>query len=156
MTTATRMLLSHNCALPEDLVSTLSRDAFAAVFIEGLKGSADIQCQLIDNPHWIVEILFDSQQHSPTTVAELCAQSLSNSRLKEQPQNPDPFTVMLLGGLKTSPAMGNAPTSLQPGEWGVDVVETFLPDQFLVALNWDAVIADKSPENIFKVTHIVA
>lgn len=149
MTATTRMLLSHNCTLPEGQVSTLSRDDFANVFIAGLKAHGDIQCRLIDNPHWMVEVLFGSQ--SPTEIAQMCAQILATQRSAEPGKEIDSHTVMLLGGLKTSPAMGTSPTSLQTGEWGVDVVETVSPDQFLAGLNWDTVTASKPAEQIFKV-----
>ena len=155
MSTITRMLLSHNCTLLEGQVSSLSRQDFANAFIEGLKTYTDIQCSLIDNPHWMVEILFDAQQKTPTDVAALCAQSLSTQRLAEPDRQINSYTVMLLGGIKTTPAMGNSSTSLQPGEWGVDVVETLSPEQFLAGLNWETVTASKPPEQIFKVTHIV-
>lgn len=155
MTATTRMLLSHNCTLPEGQVSSLGRDAFAQVFIDGLKAHADLQCSPVENPHWMVEVLFDSQQQSPTDVAALCAQSLGARRLSEPDRTIDSYTVMLLGGVKTTPAMGASPTSLQPGEWGVDVVETVAPDQFLAGLNWDTVTASKPSEQIFKVTHVV-
>ena len=153
MTTTIRMLLSHNCTLPDGQVSTLNRDDFANVFIEGLKSHTDIQCRLIDNPHWIVEVLFDSQQQSPTDIATLCAQSLGAQRSAEATKTIHSYTIMLLGGIKTTPPLGSSPTSLQPGEWGVDVVETVSPDQFLAGLNWKSVTASKSPEQIFKVTH---
>ncbi|ESA36975.1 hypothetical protein N836_05275 [Leptolyngbya sp. Heron Island J] len=149
------MLLSHNCTLLEGHVSNLSRKDFANVFIEGLKTYTDIQCSLIDNPHWMVEILFDAQQKTPTDVAALCAQSLGTQRLAEPARQINSYRIMLLGGIKTTPAMGNSPTSLQPGEWGVDVVETISPEQFLAGLNWETVTASKPPEQIFKVTHIV-
>lgn len=149
------MLLSHNCTLPEGQVSTLSRNDFANIFIEGLKNHTGIQCNLIENPHWMVEILFDAQQNSPTDVAKLCAQSLGNRRLAEPDKQLDSYTIMLLGGIKTTPAMGQSTTSLQPGEWGVDVVETTSPKQFLAGLNWETVTASKPPEQIFNVTHVV-
>ena len=155
MSTITRMLLSHNCTLPEEHVSSLSRQDFANVFIEGLNTYTDIQCSLIDNPHWMVEILFNTQQTPPTDVATLCAQSLGAQRLAEPARQVNRYTIMLLGGIKTTPAMGNSPTSLKPGEWGVDVVETISPEQFLAGLNWETVTASKPPEQIFKVTHIV-
>ena len=155
MTEMTRMLLSHNCTLPEGQVASLSRDAFAQVFIDGLKAHRDIQCSPVENPHWMVEVLFDPKQKSPTQVAELCAQSLGDQRLSEPDRAVDSYTVMLLGGIKSTPAMGTSPMSLQPGEWGVDVVETVTPDQFLAGLNWDTVTASKPSEQIFKVTHVV-
>ena len=83
MTVTTRMLLSHNCTLPDGQVSSLSRADFANVFIAGLKTHSDIQCSLIENPHWVVEVLFDGQQKSPTDIAKLCAQSLGSKRLAE-------------------------------------------------------------------------
>ena len=135
MTTTTRMLLSHNCTLPPDRLLSLSRTDFGNVFIEGLKSYTDCQCCLIDNPHWIVEIIFDGQQKSPTEIAELCAQCLSSHRSAEQIKRPDNHTIMLLGGMKTTPAVRNSPTSLQLSEWGVDVVETLAPEQFLADLN---------------------
>ncbi|MEM9265895.1 MAG: DUF2656 domain-containing protein [Cyanobacteria bacterium P01_F01_bin.13] len=155
MTATTRMLLSHNCTLPEGQVSTLSREDFANVFIDGLTPHSDIQCKLIENPHWIVEILFDARRASPTEVANLCAQSLGAKRAAEPDKLVNSHTVMLLGGIKTTPAFGTSPTSLQTGEWGVDVVETVSPDQFLAGLNWETVTASKPPEQIFKVIHVV-
>ena len=148
------MLLSHNCTLPSGQVSKLSRDDFANVFIEGLKAYPDIQCNLIENPHWIVEILFDGQHKSPTDVAKHCARALCTQRSVETDTDAS-YTIMLLGGIKTTPALSPSPTSLRLGEWGVDVVETVSPDQFLAGLNWESVTASKSPEEIFKVTHTV-
>ncbi len=155
MTATTRMLLSHNCTLPEGQLSSLSRADFAHVFIEGLKAHEHIQCSLIENPHWIVEVCFNPQEKSPTEVATLCAQSLSAKRLAEPSPSVDGHTVMLLGGIKTTPASGSSPTSLQPGEWGVDVVETVAPEQFLADMNWDVMTANKTPEQIFKVVQPV-
>lgn len=145
------MLLSHNCTLPAGQVANLSRDDFAQVFIDALKPQANIQCSLIENPHWIVELLFTQP---PTEVAQMCAQALAACRMAEPDKQVQRHTVMLLGGMKTTPATGTSSTSLQPGEWGVDVVETVAPDQFLAGLNWDTVTASKPPEQIFKVTHI--
>ena len=155
MAATIRMLLSHNFMLAADQVSPLSRQDFANVFINGLKPYTDIQCSPIDNPHWVVEVLFDSQQKSPTDVAALCAQSLSDQRLEEPNKHIEHYTIMLLGGVKTTPVRGTSPTALQPGEWGVDVVETATPEQFLVSINWEAMTAGKPAEQIFKVTHIV-
>ena len=155
MTAPTRMLLSHNCTLADDQVSPLNRADFAHVFMSALKPHQAIRCSLIDNPHWIVEVLFDPQQHSSTDVAMLCAQSLSSRRLADPYPKLDNHTVMLLGGIKTTPALGSSPTSLRPGEWGVDVVETVSPQEFLAGINWETAIASKPSEQIFKVTQMV-
>ncbi|NEO87688.1 MAG: DUF2656 domain-containing protein [Spirulina sp. SIO3F2] len=150
-----RMLLSHNCTLSPTQVQVLTRTDFATVFIEGLKPHPDIQCSLIENPHWIVEVIFDGEQKTPTEVAELCAQCLGAHRSTEPGKGLDSYKIMLLGGIKTTPARGTSPTSLQPGEWGVDVVETVSPEQFLANVNWETVIQGKPSEQIFKVIHAV-
>lgn len=150
-----RMLLSHNCTLSSTEVQVLTRTDFATVFIEGLKFYTDIQCCLIENPHWIVEVIFDGEQKTPTEVAELCAQCLGAYRSAEPDKGLNSYKIMLLGGIKTTPARGTSPTSLQPGEWGVDVVETVSPEQFLANVNWEIVIQGKPSEQIFKVIHAV-
>ena len=147
-----RMLLSHNCTLPEGTVLSLSREDFAEVFIKGLQNSSNIQCTLIENPHWIVELVFSSDHYSPADIADQCAQGLASFRSADTThQASNQHKVMLLGGLKTTPAAGSSPTSLQQGEWGVDVVETLNPDAFLQGMNWDAAIATKAPDQVFKV-----
>ena len=152
----TRMLLSHNCTLPDGTVLSLSREDFAQVFIKGMQSSSDIQCSLIENPHWIVELVFSSAHHSPTEVANHCAQQLASFRTADTThQASNQHTVMLLGGVKTTPAAGSSPTSLQQGEWGVDVVETLNPEAFLQGMNWDGAIATKAPDQVFKVTAAV-
>ena len=64
--TTGRMLLAHNFNLSEEELSPLSREEFARVFIEGLQSQNNINCSLIDNPHWVVEIIF------PTTEFSVC------------------------------------------------------------------------------------
>ncbi|MEO0348602.1 MAG: DUF2656 family protein [Cyanobacteria bacterium P01_A01_bin.15] len=155
MTALTRMLLSHNCTLLDGQVAPLNRADFAHVFISALKPHQHIRCSLIDNPHWIVEVLFNTQQHSPTDMAKLCAQGLSSRRSEDPYPGLNNHTIMLLGGIKTTPALGSSPTSLRPGEWGVDVVETVSPQDFLAGINWETAIASKPSEQIFKVTQMV-
>lgn len=133
----------------------LNRTDFAKVFIAGLAAHAEIQCRLIENPHWIVEVIFDEQKHPPAAIGQLCAQCLQVHREAEQNRGLATYEIMLLGGMKTSPARGNSPTALQPGEWGVDVVETTSSAQFLANVNWDTMIQDKPPEQIFKVLDVV-
>ena len=142
-----RMLLSHNFALLEGEVHPLNREEFADVFIKGLSDTADIDCALIDNPHWIVEVSYDSAKYTPTEVGQQCADTLVTYR-KEH--NKKDFTVMALGGVKNTPATSPAP-SLQTGEWGVDVVETLNPEEFLEEINWDKLAGAKPAEDIFRI-----
>lgn len=148
MATQGRMLLSHNYDISDSVIPPLSRDAFAQVFINGL--GAAVQCRLVNNPHWIVEVLFDTDSYSPAQMGELCAQALVSLR-RSQVKDVKLPDILILGGIKTTPAMNSSPDSLQPGEWGVDVVETSNGDRFLDGISWDATVATKSPDSVFKV-----
>jgi hypothetical protein len=63
-------------------------------------------------------------------------------------QMPD---ILVLGGIKTSTAINFTPDSLQPGEWGVDVVETAEAEKLLDRIGWENTIASKPTNSIFKV-----
>jgi Protein of unknown function (DUF2656) len=143
-----RMLLSHNFNLVDERVPMLSREAFAAIFTEGL-ADMSMQCQPLDHPHWVVEVCFGTDL-SAEQVGAQCAQVLLNARKIQQPR-PDRLPIILmLGGLKTTPATGPVP-ALQPGEWGVDVVETASSEAFLQEIGWTATVAMRSPDTVFKI-----
>lgn len=142
-----RMLLSHNFTLDEDSVHPLTREEFAAVFSQGLNQKSGIHCALIDNPHWVVEVNYDASTYKPTAVGQLCAEALAQFRKNSQAAG---FTVMALGGVKTTPAT-SPPPSLQTGEWGVDVVETLTPDEFLEEINWKMLAGAKPAEAVFRI-----
>ena len=147
---AGRMLLSHNFTVSDDQVPALSRAAFAEVFQAGLKADTGLQCAPIEHPHWQVEIRFPPDQLSPAQVGEWCAQTLAAQRRSQSPDQSIP-TILILGGLKTTPPTSDSPTALQPGEWGVDVVETDSGEAFLQSIGWEATIAQRPPESVFKV-----
>lgn len=144
------MLLSHNFDISPDILPALSREAFAQVFQSGLSALPNLHCRLINHPHWTVEILFASPEFSAQQVGELCAQALAEQRSSyiTSAASPD---ILVLGGLKTTPPTSTSPDALQPGEWGVDVVETPSGDRFLQGIAWEATIAQKPPDSIFKV-----
>ena len=144
-----RMLLSHNFDISEDILPALSREEFSQVFINGLQDIAD--CRLVNNPHWIVEVLFDTSKYSPAQMGEYYANALAKLRQNQLQNGQQLPHILILGGIKTTPAMSTSPDSLQPGEWGVDVVETSDGDNFLAGLNWENAIANKPSESIFKV-----
>lgn len=141
-----RMLLSHNFDVSSDVVPALCREAFCAVFQEGL--SDPIQCRLVNNPHWVVEVLFPSNELSPLQVGQLCAGVLVAKRRSELRGTAE---VLVLGGIKTTPATSDSPDALQSGNWGVDVVETASAAKFLEAIAWEATTAQKPAESVFKV-----
>ena len=144
----TRMLLSHNFDVNAGVIPMLSRTAFTQVFIDALSDCAN--CRLVDNPHWIVEVLFNADTITPAQLGDRYLKALvqyRQSTLQGTIQLPQ---YLALGGLKSTPAMTNSPDSLQPNEWGVDVVETEDADRFLEGLGWDATVADRPVGTIFK------
>ncbi|MGK7894891.1 MAG: DUF2656 domain-containing protein [Xenococcus sp. (in: cyanobacteria)] len=132
-----RMLLSHNFDLYDRVFEELTREEFAQIFIDALKSQNNIEVNLIDNPHWNVEILFPTSEFSPQRIGQLCAQALKQQRQQEKPATAKLPNILILAGKKTTPPLGSSPTSLQPGEWGVDVVETASVSTFLTAIRWE-------------------
>jgi hypothetical protein len=153
------MLLSHNFDLPQEVLPALSREEFFEVFREGLSADVNLECRLLEHAHWIVEILFAIPESSAPQVGERCAQALADARTlgaKRSPQiqsGPQP-DILILGGLKTTPPTSDSPDALQPGEWGVDVVETRSSDAFLTGIAWDTTIAQRPADSIFKVVRM--
>ncbi|WP_223173779.1 DUF2656 domain-containing protein [Gloeobacter kilaueensis] len=147
-----RMLLSHNFDLEPGGIPVLSSAQFASVFIDGLASQPGIRCRYLeDSPHWLVEVLFAADTHPPARVGELCAQALADRRQQQLPEGVAPPDILALGGLKTTPARSASPYSLQPGNWGVDVVETASAETFLLAIGWEATVARLPAEEVFQV-----
>ena len=145
------MLLSHNFNLYKDELPALGREEFAQIFINGLKGKNQIACRHIDNPHWIVEIIFPSEKFEAQEIGQLCGEILTSTRKKDLAKSKLTTDTLILGGKKTSPVANNLPNTLQPGEWGVDVVETAQADVFLAAINWEILTEGKSKDDIFRI-----
>lgn len=147
---AGRMLLSHNFNISTDVVPALSHAEFVDVFQTGLSANASLHCAPVTHPHWQVEIRFSPDQFSPAQVGKLCAQALAAKRRSQLSAQSIP-TILILGGLKTTPPTSDSPGTLQPGEWGVDVVETASGEVFLQSIGWDTTIAQRPAESVFKV-----
>ena len=144
------MLLSHNFDITSDVLPALSREEFCEVFRLGLTPYPTLHCRLLNHPHWTVDIVFSTPEFSPQQVGELCAQALAEARTSQLTSDIQP-DILILGGLKTTPPTSDSPDALQPGEWGVDVVETRSGDAFLVGIAWEATIAQRPADGIFKV-----
>jgi len=142
-----RMLLSHNFTLTKGEVHPLNREEFADVFAKGLSDHSGVSASLIDNPHWIVEVSYEAARYTPTQVGQMCAETLATYRKEHKKEG---FTVMALGGEKTTPPTGALP-SLQSGEWGTDVVETAEPQEFLDEINWDKLAGTKPSDQVFRI-----
>lgn len=146
-----RMLLSHNFDLQDSKFPQLIREEFAQVFIDGFQDDKNITCSLIDNPHWMVEILFPLDKFTADRIGQFCANILEQKRKSQKPENSKMPDILILGGKKTTPPLTSSPTSLQTGEWGVDVVETNSANGFLTELNWEERVKDKPIDRIFKI-----
>jgi hypothetical protein len=145
------MLLSHNFNLRNNELPPLEREKFAQVFIDELQGKDKIECRLIENPHWVVEILFPTEKFEPIEIGQMCGEILISKRKSQQPYSKLTTDTLILGGRKTTPATSMSPTSLQIGEWGVDVVETIAAKVFLQEIAWSKMTADKPGDGIFKI-----
>ncbi|MEL7083994.1 MAG: DUF2656 family protein [Cyanobacteria bacterium J06597_1] len=146
-----RMLLSHNHDVEDDVLPSLTRTEFAAVFGDRLSQRTELACQEIEHAHWVCEIRFDESQLSPEQVGELCAQALLDARRPQLSNGQTMPDVLILGGKKSTPVANPVPNALLTGEWGVDVVETPSGSDFLGAMNWDAAIAARPEGTVFKV-----
>ena len=142
-----RMLLSHNFTLIEGEVHPLNREEFAQVFSKAFADKAGIEATYIENPHWVVEVRYAKVRYTAKDAGELCMQTLASYREDTKATG---FTVMALGGVKITPPTGGPP-SLQQGEWGVDVVETKNPSEFLAEINWDKLSGAKPADSVFRV-----
>jgi hypothetical protein len=143
--TAHRMLLSHNFNIADDRLPALSRSEFCAIFQQGLDRA--YQCQPVDSPHWILEILVPTDS-SPQQAGLAVAEALANARAAA-------MEILILGGIKTTPATSSLPGALQTGEWGVDVVETGDGEEFLRSIDWAATVASRSPDSYFEIRKVV-
>lgn len=144
------MLLSHNFNLRNNELPALIREEFAQIFIDALQGKENIECSYIQNAHWVVEIIFPKDEFEPNEIGRMCGDILVNKR-NQQAESKLTTDTLILGGRKTTPATSMSPTSLQVGEWGVDVVETTQAKAFLEEIAWDKMTADKPSDGIFKI-----
>ena len=144
------MLLSHNFNLRNNELPALTREKFAQIFIDGLQGKEDVKCSLINNPHWVVEIIFSQNKFEPREIGQICGEILTSRRKSQQPDSKLTIDTLILGGRKITPATSMSPSSLQIGDWGVDVVETIQAQTFLQEIAWEKMIAGKPSDGIFK------
>lgn len=148
-----RMLLSHNFNIDTDELPILDREQFAEVFVDGLKTHNNVSCSSIENPHWMVEILYPEAEYTPKKIGEICCQILVKKRQEQIADDKIMYDILFLGGKKSTPAFSNSKTALKTGEWGVDVVETPAAETFLTDIQWYSMTASKPAESTFKVLY---
>ncbi|HJN35688.1 MAG: DUF2656 family protein [Prochlorococcus sp.] len=137
----TTFILSHNLQVQSSQVPTLSAQELAA----GLAShclSLTVS-EPLDHPHWMAKV------ESELTPQQLAAELVKGWRsLRAELGHDHQHAVMALGGRKDSEGQPGSP--LQKGAWGVDVVETLDPAEFLKAINWAALKADRPVDGVFE------
>jgi hypothetical protein len=143
-----RYLLSHNHNIPATVAPALTPAEFSAVFETYLVAHlGDAIVQPLDHPHWRCAVATTATLE---TVGQALGAALKQARSAQQ-NGPIDYPILALGGLKTTPATAPPPNGLQPGEWGVDVVETLDAEAFLADLGWDTLIAGRSADELFQI-----
>lgn len=137
----TCFVLSHNLQVRSASLPPLS----AAELASGLQESHEgIQvAEPLSHPHWLARIEIDADPQEASAVLVQAWRSLRAARGDSADHH-----VLALGGRKDSEAAPGSP--LQPGSWGVDVVETNEPDGFLQAINWDGLKQGRPADGVFE------
>ena len=145
----TRYLLSHNHDIADSVAPAITPQDFTTLFQNAMAAASleDGQVTAVDHPHWRSEL---KASPSPVSVGEFLAQALKTYR-EDQLGQPIEYKILILGGLKTTPATSSSPNALQTGEWGVDIVETPNSDNFLAKINWAGIVSPRDPQEVIEV-----
>ena len=145
-----RYLLSHNHDISDDVAPPLTRDEFVELFQEARSLEPkyeDIQISSNGHPHWRCEL---KTELSPLLVGLFLADAVKIYRERTL-ATPLGYKVLILGGLKNTPATSEDPTALQKNEWGVDIVETADDKAFLSKINWERMTGFRPNDEILQV-----
>lgn len=140
-----RFLLSHNHDIDDTVAPAILGDDFAQMFKD--QASSLFTISPHTHPHWRCELI---TEQTPQTTGEFLAQALNDFRT-QQLNNTPTYKILILGGLKTTPATSSSPTALQQGEWGVDIVETPNAETFLAKINWKGIVSLKAPNEVIQI-----
>lgn len=138
----TVFVLSHNLQVQDSNVPSLT----PAELAEGLSAACpSIQAaSALNHGHWMIRI------EAAVSVEQL-AQELAHGwlEMRSQKGHKADHVVMALGGRKDTEGAPGSP--LEKGFWGVDVVESRSPDEFLQAINWSALKQARPEDAVFEV-----
>jgi len=138
----TCFVVSHNLQVRSEALPSLRPDLLA----EPLHANSQhiSAAEPLEHPHWLVRI--ESGLEASALAVELT--HAWRAMRKTMGHGAD-HELLALGGRKDSPGMPGSP--LQPGSWGVDVVETQDGDAFLKAINWDGLKQGRPEDGVFEV-----
>ena len=138
----TQFVLSHNPQISTQVLPILDASELASGLAEqGFKG---FTVQALQHPHWKVRVDSDLD---PESLAQTLLQAWR--RFRESNGVQTDFTILALGGRKDGVATSNS--LLQTGSWGVDVVETDRPSEFLGSINWEGLKSGRPADAIFEI-----
>ena len=146
MTTHTPMatlLLSHNHAVPLKQAPALSPEDFTELF-RSLEAQG-WEVVHLGHPHWISKVSHPDQDAA--SMGQAVAEALRSQR-RTHGCLVD-YAVLALGGRKDGSGSSGSP--LEPGCWGVDVVETPNGRVFLDSIGWTALSAARPSDGVFSV-----
>lgn len=132
-----RMLCSYNHAKAGE---AWSHEQFQELIAAAL-ADLPVTVSPMEHSHWLVEVSSDTLQAAQ--VGMLITTHIAKQRRRSNP----PVEVLALGGQKTAPS---AFSTLNVGDWGVDVVETHDAQSFLDSISWSETVQSKDPDVIFK------
>ena len=140
--TLTTFVLSHNPQVYSQSLPSLSATDLA----DGLAAQTtqDIQASGLEHPHWKVKV---ESSLPPNDLAQEILQSWR--RLRTSSGIKTDFTILALGGRKDGVATPNS--LLQPGAWGVDIVETHDTAEFLKSINWSNLKAGRPDDALLRI-----
>ena len=135
----TQFVLSHNPQVASQSLPVMSASELAnGLSDQGMNVSA------LQHPHWKVRVDSDLD---PESLAQTLLRAWR--RFRESNGVQTDFTILALGGRKDGVAMSNS--LLQTGSWGVDVVETDRPSEFLGSINWEGLKSGRPADAIFEI-----
>ena len=139
----TTFVLSHNLQITSDSVPAIDMQDLADALVAN--SSVISAAQVLDHPHWALTC---ESSLEPVQLAHELVKAWKMYRQKNG--HTSSHTVLALGGRKDSAGAPDSP--LQEGYWGVDVVETQDPKEFLTAINWDALKSTRPQEAVFEIS----
>ena len=138
----TQFVLSHNPQVASQSLPVMSASELAnGLSDQGMQG---VNVSALQHPHWKVRVDSDLD---PESLAQTLLQAWR--RFRESNGVQTDFTILALGGRKDGVAMSNS--LLQTGSWGVDVVETDRPSEFLGSINWEGLKSGRPADAIFEI-----
>ena len=138
----TQFVLSHNPQVASQSLPVMSASELAnGLSDQGMQG---VNVSALQHPHWKVRVDSDLD---PESLAQTLLQAWR--RFRESNGVQTDFTILALGGRKDGVATSNS--LLQTGSWGVDVVETDRPSEFLGSINWEGLKTGRPADAIFEI-----